>query len=102
MSQANVEMIHRVFDQAPHDPEVFYESLDDDVEWDARGAELGETIVGGDSVVARVHQWGRGRGSGATVDQSHWQVWTFRDGKVVRWTLHGDREEALAAAGLRA
>ena len=30
-----------------------------------------------------------------------WQVWTVRDGKVVRVTLHVDREKALEAAGLR-
>jgi hypothetical protein len=44
---------------------------------------LDEAIEVGDSMVAHVHQWGRGKGSGATVEQSHSQVWTVRDGKVV-------------------
>ena len=61
---------------------------------------LVEAIDVGDSVVIHVHQWGRGKGSGATVEASHWQVWTVRDGKVVRWTLHVDRAEALEAVGL--
>ena len=30
-----------------------------------------ETPDGEDSVVAHVHQWGRGKGSGATVEDSH-------------------------------
>jgi ketosteroid isomerase-like protein len=60
-----------------------------------------EAVEAGDSVVARVHQWGRGKGSGATVDDSHWQVWTVRDGKVVRVIIRADREAALEAAGLR-
>jgi ketosteroid isomerase-like protein len=133
MSQENVEMIQRLFDQAPHDPDVFYESLDDDVEWEAGavelpdvgasywrgpagvreffrrwvgpfdewGVELVETIDAGDSVVAHVHQWGRGKGSGATVEDSHWQVWTVCAGKIVRVTLHVDREDALEAGWLR-
>jgi ketosteroid isomerase-like protein len=133
MSQNNVEMIRRIFDQAPRDPEVFFASLDDKVEWDAgtigipdggasywRGPaavreffrlwvgpfdewriELVEAIDAGDSVVAHVHQWGPGKGSGATVEATHWQVWTIRDGKVVRVTLRVDREEALEAVGLR-
>ena len=133
MSQENVEMVRRIFDEAQHHPEGFFESLDEDVEWDARAidvpdvgasywrgraavrdffrrwvgafdewsVELVEAIDVGDSVVAHVHQSGRGKGSGATVDASHWQVWTVRDGKVVRWTLHVDRPEALEAVGLR-
>jgi hypothetical protein len=43
---------------------------------------------------------GCGKGGGATVE-SHWQVWTFWDAKVVRVTLHVDPEEALEAVDLR-
>ena len=126
-------MIRRLFEQAVYDPNVFFDSLDDGVEWEAGpieppdyqasvrrgpaavreffrrwlapfdewGAELGETIDVGDSVVAHVHQWGRGKGSGALVEQSHWQAWTFRDGKIVRVSLHGGRGDALEAVGAR-
>jgi ketosteroid isomerase-like protein len=132
MSQENVEMIRRIFDQAPSDPEIFFASLDAEVVWDAEtidfpdvgashwrgpagvreffrrwvgpfdewGVEIVEAIDVGDSVLAHVHQWGRGKGSGATVEDSHWQVWTVRDGKVVRVTLRVDRDEALEAVGL--
>jgi ketosteroid isomerase-like protein len=133
MSQDNVEMVRRIFDQAPSDPEVLFASLDQEVLWDAEtidfpdagtsswrgpegvreffrrwvgpfdewGVEVVEAIDVGDSVVARVHQWGRGKGSGATVEDSHWQVWTVRDGKVVRVTIRADREAAIEATGLR-
>jgi ketosteroid isomerase-like protein len=132
MSQQNVEMIDRIFDQAPYDPAVLFESLDDEVHWevgaidipdigatywhgpagvreffrrwvgpfDDWGIKLDEAIDVGDSVVAHVHQWGRGKVSGAAVEESHWQVWTVRDGKVVRVALHPDREKALQAVGL--
>ena len=50
-------MIHRVFDQAPHDPEVFYESLDDDVEWDARGVDLPDTDLSHGSGPAPVREF---------------------------------------------
>jgi ketosteroid isomerase-like protein len=63
--------------------------------------EFGDVIDAGDSVVVRMHQWGRGKGSGATVEWQFWQVWTIRDGKVVRYTHHAEKAEALEAVGLR-
>jgi ketosteroid isomerase-like protein len=63
--------------------------------------EFGDVIDAGDSVVVRIHQWGRGKGSGVTVESRFWQVWTLRDGKVVRWQAIGDKDEALEAVGLR-
>jgi ketosteroid isomerase-like protein len=63
--------------------------------------EVDEIIDAGDSVVVHIHQWGRGKGSGVTVDSRFWQVWTIRNGKVVRGTHHSERAEALEAAGLR-
>jgi ketosteroid isomerase-like protein len=59
-----------------------------------------ELIDAGDSVVARMHQWGRGKGSGVSVDNRFWQVWTLDEGKVIRSTHHWDKTEALEAAGL--
>src|SRR5215208_5474999 len=69
--------------------------------FDEWGYEFGEAIDAGDSVVVRIHQWGRGKGSGVTVESEFWQVWTVRDGKVVRGTHHAEKAEALQAAGLR-
>jgi ketosteroid isomerase-like protein len=69
--------------------------------FDEWGYEVAEVIDAGDSVVVHIHQWGRGKGSGATVKSHFWQVWTIRDGKVVRGTHHSEKAEALEAVGLR-
>jgi ketosteroid isomerase-like protein len=69
--------------------------------FDDWGYEVGEMIDAGDSVVAHVHQWGRGKGSGARVESQFWLVWTIRDGKIVRGTHHAGRAEALESVGLR-
>ena len=63
--------------------------------------EFGNVIDAGDSVVVRVHQWGRGKGSGVTVESEFWQVWTIRNGKVVRWRAYATEAGALEAVGLR-
>ena len=63
------------------------------------GYEVDEIFAQGDSVIAELHQWGTGKGSGIRVEQHWWQVWTLRDGKAIRGTNHDTREEALAAAG---
>ena len=58
--------------------------------------------VGDDRVLALVHFQGRGRTSGApTTSFSGGQLFTLRDGKVVRLVLYSTRAEALEAAGLR-
>jgi ketosteroid isomerase-like protein len=67
-------------------------------EWDY---EVGNVIDAEDSVVVRVHQWGRGEGSGVSVDSEFWQVWTIRNGKVVRWGAYATEADALEALGLR-
>ncbi len=54
----------------------------------------------GEHVIADVRIRATGKGSGADVVWDHCQVWTFRDGKVVRWLLANDRFEALKAVGL--
>ena len=51
-------------------------------------------------VVASVHDGGRMRGSDSEVRTHRFHVWTFRDGKIVRFSSHLDREQALEAAGL--
>jgi ketosteroid isomerase-like protein len=68
--------------------------------FDEWGYEVREVIDAGDSVVAHVHQWGRGKGSGARVESRFWQVWTIRDGKIVRGSHHSERADALEASGL--
>jgi uncharacterized protein len=57
-------------------------------------------VDAGDSVVVTVHLSGRGRGSGVEIDARFYDVYTLRDGKIVRMDQFSDRSEALAAAGL--
>jgi ketosteroid isomerase-like protein len=131
MSQENVEVVRRMLDQARQDPEVMFGMLADDVEWDTKdlalpgpstrfgpdgvrgffrdwvgafeawGYEAEELIDAGEATVVCLRQWGRGKGSGATVENRFWGVWTVRDGKVVRATHHREKAQALEAAGLR-
>jgi ketosteroid isomerase-like protein len=55
----------------------------------------------GDRVVATVRFRARGRASGVEVDARLYDVYTLRDGKIVRMDQFTDRSEALEAAGLR-
>ena len=68
-------------------------------EW---GYDVEELIDGSDSVAVRLHQWGRGKGSGANVDGRFWQVWTMSSGKAVRVAHYREKTEALEALGLSA
>jgi ketosteroid isomerase-like protein len=54
----------------------------------------------GDRVVVTVRLGGRGRGSGVEIDAVFYDVFTIRDGKIVRMDQFTDRSEALAAVGL--
>ncbi len=53
-----------------------------------------------DRVVVTVRLRGRGRGSGVEVDARFYDVFTLRDGKIVRMDQFTERSEALGAAGL--
>ncbi len=56
---------------------------------------------GADAIVALVVARGRGRGSGVRVEARGPHLWSFRDGKPVRFTLYQDEREAIEAAGRR-
>ena len=64
-------------------------------------AQINELIEAGDEVVVSLTAWGSGKQSGVETVRSFWQVWTVRDGKVVRGQGYASRAEALEAAGLR-
>src|SRR5215216_2712273 len=51
-------------------------------------------------VITRVRDGGRMRGSDSEVWNRFFHVWTFADGKVVRLSIHTDRNRALEAAGI--
>jgi ketosteroid isomerase-like protein len=66
-------------------------------EWSYRAEEFFDA---GDLVVARLHQWGRGKGSGAMVDGDYWLTYLFEDGLVTRFSIFSDRDQAFASVGL--
>jgi len=69
--------------------------------WSEYSAEPQAFIEVGDHVVVEVHEHGKGKGSGVPFERTHFQVWTLRDGRLVRWRLFADKAEALEAAELR-
>jgi ketosteroid isomerase-like protein len=70
--------------------------------WEKVTIEAEELIDAGDSVVAAVLQTGIGKGSGASTELRFFQVWTFREGKVIRLEVIRDRDAAFEAAGISA
>jgi ketosteroid isomerase-like protein len=56
--------------------------------------------VGQDKVFASVRQVATGQHSGVEVESPGYSVWTLRAGKVIKLSLHYDRDKALEAAGL--
>jgi ketosteroid isomerase-like protein len=64
--------------------------------------DLEELIEAGEhGVVSVMVQRGRGRASGAEVEDRLGTVWTIREGKIVRVVWFPTPEEALEAVGLR-
>jgi uncharacterized protein len=125
--KGNVETLRRAMDSG--DPAALFALLHEQVEWDYVGAfpesatyygpegvqkffgqwtgafdDFGfaaeEFIDAGDSVVMHLRQWGRGKDTGAQVENRTWQVFTFRDGKIVHCRGYPSKAEALQAAGL--
>ena len=54
----------------------------------------------GDRVLVFSRERGRGKGSGAIVDQEDFFLITLQGSKIVHWKLYLDRAAALEAAGL--
>jgi ketosteroid isomerase-like protein len=129
MSQENVEIVRRAFQYlasgrggsevlASFDPKVVMKPVEtgatygvnairDNFErWQSTFDELEvtveEIIDAEDRVVHSAHGGGRGRGSGIKVDARYYEVYTLRDGKIIRVDEYTERAEALEAAGLEA
>jgi ketosteroid isomerase-like protein len=56
-----------------------------------------ELVQSGDRILALVHWKGRGKGSGVEMEAGGAHIWTFRDGRAVRFDVYRDRDEARAA-----
>ena len=130
MSEENVEVVRRIYDEVVAHPEATRELYHPDYELDVTdiGPDIGvirgfdaanealrsyfetfedfyieiEEVVHADDerVVTEVHDWGRMPDSDSEVRNHRFHVWTFRGGKVVRFSSHLDRNRALEAAGL--
>jgi ketosteroid isomerase-like protein len=126
MSQKNVEVVRELwdaysrgdFDQvlALSDPYVVMVSLEEGAlygpdairknyerwreAWEKPETVVEEVIDTGDQVVVIARFHGRGRASGVTVEQRLYEVYTLRNGKILRVDEFSERAEALAAAGL--
>jgi ketosteroid isomerase-like protein len=124
MSQENVEIVRRFlvvddFDEALRcvDPDIVWNPVEESAtqghdavrastarwksEWDDYELIPEEFADAGDRVVATVRFRARGRGSGIEVDGRLYDVFTLRDGKIVRMDQFTEQSEALEAVGLR-
>jgi ketosteroid isomerase-like protein len=69
--------------------------------WDELRYKAEELIDLGDRVLVLSRQSGRGRKSGVPLDKELAEMFTLRDGKIVRWETYWDRGEALRVAGVQ-
>jgi ketosteroid isomerase-like protein len=122
MSQESVEIVRRFLlgdvDEALAyaDPEIVWNPIEElptqghgavraslarwKAEWDDYEMLPEEFVDRGDRVVVTVRLGGRGRGSGVEIDARFYDVYTLRDGKIVRMDQFNERSQALEAAGL--
>jgi ketosteroid isomerase-like protein len=122
MSQENVEVVRRFLvvdldDLLPFvDPDIVWNPVEESSargpeavrasterwksEWDDYELTPEEFVDMGDRVVATVRFRARGRVSGIEVDARLYDVFTLRDGKIVRMDQFTEQSEALEAAGL--
>ena len=68
--------------------------------WEWMRVEIVDISEIGDRVFFTLHQRAKGKSSQIEVELTSYNVYTFRDGKVIRLELFTEREPALAAAGL--
>jgi len=64
--------------------------------------EVERFLDGSEGIVALVVSRGLGRSSGVTVEARGPHLWAARDGKMIRFTLYQEEDEARRAAGVPA
>jgi ketosteroid isomerase-like protein len=130
MSQENVEIVRRVYEEISERLDVSPELFEPDFVMDMREiadvgihrgipaarevftqyattfddfrVDLNEVIhVDDERVVVEIRDGGRVKGSGAEIWNRYFDVWIFQGGRAVRMSAHTDRVRALKAAGLR-
>jgi ketosteroid isomerase-like protein len=127
MSESNIEVVRRGIEAFSHDEAAWLATMDPTFEWypieeghspshgldsakrvrdrwlesfEAHQIEIEALSGNGEHVVSSIHIRGRGRESGVAVDIRIHMHWKLRSGKLVYLYEHGDRTEALRAAGL--
>jgi ketosteroid isomerase-like protein len=126
MSQENVKVVREAWDAYSggdydriagfHDPHIVVVTLEDgavygnnavlanyerwDEAWEGAETSLEEVLGHGDRVFVAARFHARGRASGVEVETRLYEVYTVRDGKVLRIDEYATRDEALEAAGL--
>ncbi len=68
--------------------------------WDHYELEVDELIDAGKQILVRSRQRVRGKGSGIEIDQPLFNLWTLRDGRVIRMRMYHDEGAARNAAGI--
>ena len=68
--------------------------------WEWMRVEIEDILEAGDHVFVTLHQRAKGRHSEAEVETRSFNVYTFREGKVLGIRLFLERDSALAAAGI--
>ena len=68
--------------------------------WDDVRFDTDRVIDNGDQVIALGSLHGRLHASGMAVSAAHGQIWTFRDGRILRMQWFNTHREALEAAGV--
>ena len=129
MSQENVEIVRRMWEAfLAADFQTALSFYAADVEWDGTNLPDGQIGRGHEAILGHVTKWAeawndwtvevervveaggdqvilftreRGRSdSGLTMDERHAELYTLRDGKIVRRQGFSDPSQALEAAGL--
>jgi ketosteroid isomerase-like protein len=86
--------VHAGVDAVRESWQNYLEALED---WKLEPVEF---LSGEDEILVRSRVTGSARHTGIPIDLDLFQVWTARDGLLVRQRAFFDREQALAAAGL--
>ena len=121
MSQVSVDIVRRfliadVDEAMTHaDPDIVWNPIEElptqghdavraslarwKAEWDDYKVLPEEFVDRGDRVLVTVRLRGRGRGSGVEIDARFYDLYTLRDGKIVRMDQFTERLQALEAVG---
>src|SRR5438093_11864908 len=130
MSQENVDLVERFYQQYLATGELPWDMVDDKIvvhdhdtpdqgayrgragverwlrDWGDAWAEWSfepeEFIDAGDAVIVVIRMHAKGMGSGVELDRQDALVYRFRDDKIIRTDYYNSKEQALEAAGVSA